>query len=934
MKRAFLLALGCTILMASCRQDSVEYDLTDRGVEINWQSQKIFAEFYGTGVVRIYRSTLDSIPPKKSLVVISEQQYKPQVQNRNDRLSLRTPQLEVRFDKSSGNFSFYDANGRPIVAENTHGFEQYTDPNEKALSFRQSFELEDHEGVYGLGQFQDGHFNLRGHERLLVQSNFEAINPFLVSSKGYGILWDNYSQTKFKDDESGMSFWSEIGDGIDYYLVAGNTMDEAISGYRDLTGKAPMLPKWAYGYWQSKERYKTQQEVLDIVKGYRDRKLPLDLIVQDWRYWGDDFDLWSSTVMNSKRYPNPKMMINKLHQDYNTRFMIVFWPMLGKATDVGQEMIQSGYVYDYDAGPRVLYDAFNPKARDLYWKHLNNNLFSIGVDAWWMDGSEPELWEVLDQEHIIKETKKAGNIYPGSAARYLNPFTLLNTQGVYENQRATSEDKRVCILTRSAFSGQQRYGAVTWSGDIVGSYEVLDRQISTGLNFSMAGIPYWTQDIGGWLVNVVGGLYKNGCKDPAYAELYTRWFQFGAFNPIFRSHGSNTPREIWQFGGPETKFYQSMAKFSKLRYRLMPYLYSLAHQIHTNDYTPMRSLMMDYSDDPAVDDLDDQFMFGSAFLVDPVTQWMYHPEVASVLGTHFVSPEGEEGHVKATYFKGREFQEKVTEKKVSRIKFRHSEEPFEGMPIDSFSIRYEGKIRTETTGEYEFVTSSDDGVRLWIDGQLIIDDWNSHAEILNTAKIKLEGDRLYDFKLEYYDDIYAAVLDFGWRIPQPKALDKSRLEVSTYLPTGTQWYQFWSNERHNGGQHVSMDCPLDLMPLYLPAGAIVPFGPDIQYAEEKYDDPIEIRIYPGADGQFVLYEDEGDSYDYEDGAYSTIRFSWDDASQKLTVGKRQGLFPGMEERRVFSIVLATTSNGLGMAVSTPNRTVDYRGDQMIIDLGL
>ena len=918
---------------ASC-SSSIDYSWHNTAVTIKTDSTTLLIDFYREDIARVFRCAADSLISKKSLVI--DRQDRPyfsiEVKESPGFLSVHSSALEVRYDHSSKELTFYDSLGNVIVQEQGHSFEPYQEYGENAWSFEQHFVFNDKEGIYGLGQFQESTLNLRNQERLLVQSNLEAVNPYLVSSQGFGMLWDNYSKTTFKDTPEKTTLWSEVGDGIDYYIVAGKTMDKAIEGYRYLTGKAPMLPKWAYGYWQSKERYKNQQEVLDIARGYRERNLPLDLVVQDWRYWGNDYAQWSSMVMNKKDYPDPAQMISTLHNELNTKFMIVVWPMLGKNTEIGREMVRNTFTYDDPGGERILYDAFHPEARNLYWKHMEKNLFSIGVDGWWMDGSEPDFWEVSNQYLMEKGSKEAGKNHLGSNARYLNPFSLVHTQGVYNNQRRVSQDKRVCILTRSAFSGQQKYGAITWSGDITGSYETLRTQISAGLNFSMAGIPYWTQDIGGWLVNAVGGLYRKGNKDLAYAELYTRWFQFGVFNPVFRSHGSNTPREIWQFGGPGTPFYQSMAKFSRLRYRLMPYLYATAHQVYANDYTFMRGLAMDFPGDEQVYDINDQFLFGPSILVSPVTHWMYHPEVGTMTASDLYSPTGVPGEVKAEYFKGKNFDEKAFEKTVDKIKFRHALAPFEGMPVDSFSIRYTGQLKTQTAGTYEFVTSSDDGVRLWVNDELIIDDWNSRAELLNTAEIKLEADRLYDFKLEYYDDIYAAALDFGWRVPTPKELDPERFKVDTYLPGGTEWYDFWTNERHQGGQEVTMNCPLDKMPLYIKAGSILPMIPDIQYAEQEYDGPMELRIYAGKDASFTLYDDEGDNYNYEKEQFSTIGIYWDDRQRVLTLKKRAGSFPGMKKTMDFNVVLAEKGNANGMELSTrPFKTVRYLGEEIKIE---
>ena len=506
--------------------------------------------------------------------------------------------------------------------------------------------------------------NYRSHDVSLVQDNTVAVVPFHVSTQNYGLLWDNYSYTKFHDNTDGTSLWSNVADAIDYYFVAGTDMDDVISGYRFLTGKTPMFGKWAYGYWQSKERYNSQDEILNVVKEYRNRKLPIDNIVQDWMYWGDLG--WSALDFDRKKFPDPKGMIDTIHA-HNMHIMISVWPNFALKTNVFKEMESQGFLISGENGKsRGLYDAYNKDARQLYWDWLNKNMFSIGMDAWWMDATEPEVGGASPDE-IAENLGNYGNNTLGTMARYLNPFSLMSTKGVYEHQRKVTDDKRVYILTRSAFAGQQRYGAVTWSGDIYASWQVFRNQISAGLNFCMAGIPYWTTDIGAFIPN-----NPLGCRDEAYREIYVRWFQFGAFCPMFRSHGSGTPREIWQFGEKGYWAYDALVKFDQLRYKLLPYIYSLAWKVTSEDYTIMRGLSFDFRDDPKVHNVDNQYMFGPAFLISPVTERMYFDNtfVGDLISEKnlFVADDENNG-LRIDFYNGQNFEKPVTNRIEKTIDF-------------------------------------------------------------------------------------------------------------------------------------------------------------------------------------------------------------------------------------------------------------------------
>jgi alpha-D-xyloside xylohydrolase len=695
-------------------------------------------------------------------------------------LRVSSGDLRVEITKRTGRVAFVGPDGSVLLREGKRRIVPAVVSGEKAYHVQQGFEWASDEALYGLGQHQEGVYDWRGHYVELVQYNRRAVVPFLLSSRGYGLLWDNYSYTKVSDTAYGSHLWSDVGDGVDYYFIYGPEADAVIRRYRELTGEAPLFPKWAYGYIQSKERYKTQEELLDIARGYRERGIPMDCVVQDWQYWPQG--LWGQKSFDPARFPDPAAMMRTLHGALHTHLMISIWPKMAERSADYREMREHpGFLYPDGDSP--FYDAFNPQARALYWKQANEGLFSEGIDAWWCDATEPELdgWDFN-----IDAYKNQMKPSIGSGARFMNAYSLMHAKGIYENQRSTTRAKRVVNLTRSAFAGQQRYATITWSGDLNATWDVFRRQIPAGLNFSMSGLPYWTTDIGGFFVQSanVGALghgmwfreggFDRGLEDDGYKELYVRWFQYGAFCPIFRAHGTDVPREIWRFGEPGDWAYDALVKADQLRYRLMPYLYSTAWKVTREGYTLMRGLVMDFPSDPQVLDLGDQYMFGAAFLVSPVTR---------------------------------------------------------------------------------------------------------------------PGDRFR----------------------------------TVYLPIGTDWYQFWTGKRYSGGQTLQPPAPIDEMPLFVRAGSIVPMGPSIQYATESAD-PIELRVYPGADGRFALYEDEGDGYAYEKGAFAVIPIEWNDAQQTLTIGARRGSFPGMLDRRTFQVVFVGRDHGTGLErPQPPDATIAYAG---------
>ncbi len=664
----------------------------------------------------------------------------------------------------------------------------------QAYHTKLEFEWAPGEALYGLGSHEEGMWNLRGQHQYLYQQNMKVVIPALVSTRGYGILLDSYSLLTFHDDAFGSYVWSDVDDELDYYFIYGPEFDQIVREMRRLTGRPPMLPKWAFGYIQSKERYTCQEELLQVVREYRARGLPLDCIVLDWKSWPGN--LWGQKTLDPERFPDPRRMTAELHA-LHARLMVSIWPIMRPGGANWQEMHARGFLL----GDRATYNAFDENARALYWQQAHEGLFSQGIDAWWSDCTEP--FEADWRGAVKPEPEERMRINVEEAKLYLDPqyinaYSLLHSQGIYEGQRRVTGDKRVVNLTRSAYAGQQRYATITWSGDVSATWDTLRRQIPAGLSFCATGMPYWTVDIGGFFVKKRPDLwfwrgdYDLGIEDLGYRELYVRWFQYATFLPMFRAHGTDTPREIWRFGAAGDSMYEALVKFLHLRYRLLPYIYSLAGWTTQRDYTMLRGLAFDFRADPLVYDIADQFMFGPAFLVAPVTQPMYY-----TVGSR---------------------------------------------PLAGVSKRR-----------------------------------------------------------------------------------------SVYLPAGCDWYNFWTDERLAGGQTVWADAPLDILPLYVRSGSIVPMGPLQQYADEQPDAIVELHIYPGQDGEFELYEDEGDGYNYEQGAFATILIRWQEAAGRLILDTRVGSYPGMREERTFLAVLhGEGSAGPARDEHSRSRLVTYKGQPLAI----
>ena len=765
----FLLALLLTVSTSAQwipNNGVVNFRREADGVLFTMQSGSMKIQICTDSLIHVVYSP--SWPPAKQSPYVIVQTNWPSVPWSVDEaggdIVLRTDKLTIRVARKDGLITYADLGGQSLLTEGPRQMtpavvnKEHTYHSEDVMKIYGS-----EEAIYGLGQHQAGVWNYRGEEIELSQENTNIAIPLFLSSKGYGIFWNNTSVSKFNNRFIHYLFLdAEVSDPVDYYFLYGPEFDQIISEYRTLTGSAPLYGKWAYGYWQSKNRYTSQSQLLNIAKKYRQLGIPIDNIVQDWFWW----TTMGSFRFNS-RYPDPQKMIRDLH-DEHFHFMISVWPFFDPGSSVYEEMEKRGYFIARTLIPafhpkgEALYDASNPAARQFYWKLINENLFQLGVDAWWLDTDEPETEG--REENLLLDHK----IFIGNGAQYANLYPLLTCMGVFDGQRSANERKRVFILSRSAFAGSQRYAVTAWSGDILSDFLSLKRQIPAGLNYELSGLPYWTTDIGGFILG-----HPN---DPRYRELFIRWFEYGAFCPIFRVHGTRVPdtNELWSYG-PEAE--SILTAFDRLRYRLLPYIYSVAWMVTKQNYTPMRPLVMDFRTDSKAQNVGDQFLFGPSLLVNPVTE---------------------------------------------------------------------------------------------------------------------EGAR------------------------------SRRL----YLPPA-EWYDFWNGQTHSGPIEIDAPAPLSRIPLYVRAGSIIPMGPYVQWASEKPADPIELRVYPDADGDFTLYEDDGETYDYEKGAYATIPFHWDQSQHVLTIGERKGHFTGMLQSRTFEVVFVGSGHGIGIEPTyLPDRIIHYDGHEI------
>jgi alpha-D-xyloside xylohydrolase len=771
----------------------------------------------------------------------------------NSTFRIQTSELKIEIAKDTGYVRFLASDGQPILSEQPeHGRTIAPEDVEGSRDgIRQEFLLSPGEALYGLGQHQEGFFNLRDIPVRLLQANTNISIPFLISTKGYGLLWNNAALTDFNPaseaihlDASGagtfqtglegeygfllsgnfrdklrllvdgkeviglrnmwlpgsasgkirlaanttykvlaesggdtklsvrapsdtMSFRSERGKAVDYYFIYGPEPSQVIAQYREFTGAAPLLPRWAYGFWQCRERYGSQQQILDTAAEFRKRKIPVDVLVQDWRYWGKYG--WNAMRFDESDYPNPAEMMTSLHRQ-NLHLIISVWPKFGAETEVNREMAAAHLLLNSAATTgepgeskesESWADLFNPKAQKAYWADINRNLFAAGLDGWWLDASEPEGDPLKSDQTFLG---------PGTTVR--NAYPLFETSAVYDGQRAANPNKRVVILSRSAYTGQQRNGSISWSGDVSANWETLRRQIPAGLSFGMSGFPYWTTDIGGFFRP------KDQYTSPEFHELLIRWFEYGAFCPIFRIHGYQSETEMWKYG-PEVE--QDLRLYDTLRYRLLPYIYSQAWDVTSRGGTIMRALPVEFPNDLKVREIGDQFMFGPSLLINPVAE-------------------------------------------------------------------------------------------------------------------------------------------------------KGARERDLWLPGSGNWVDFWTGQRHPGGESVKSAAPLSRIPIHVKEGSILVLGPQVQSAEEAVD-TLEIRIYPGSDADFTLYEDQGDSYSYESGARAIIPMHWDDRRHTLTVGPTDGRFPNMPKQLTLRIVRVRAGYGIGVQPGeNADRVVQFDGHRITVEV--
>jgi alpha-D-xyloside xylohydrolase len=903
--------------------------------------------FYGPGLVRVTAHLGQAHTAQPSLAVVARPQAIAfDVQDTGDQLTLTGAGMRVTVDKRSGALAFFTANGQLLTRERATApteLKQVEIAGSPSYALTQTFTLTPDESLYGLGQYDEPYMDYRGRDVLMVQTNIGIVVPFLVSTRRWGLLLDIYSKMTFRDRPEGMSFTAESAPaGADYYITAGADMDAVIRGYRHLTGAAPLFPKAALGLFMSKERYQTQAQLLNVVRRFRADHFPLDYIVQDWQYWGGEKNgvwdgKWSGMVWDAERFPNPLAMTQELHGKLNVKLMASIWPGVGNDTDLARELDAKGLRFEplhWISKKARIYDAFSAEGRRIYFKHVKKGLLDVGVDALWMDGTEVEVGGAAhDQREVEADIKKLGMTAMGDTTRYLNVYSLVTTGGVYDGQRAAGAGaKRVLTLTRSSWAGQQRYAALAWSGDTTASWAALRQQIAGGLNVAMAGQPYWSQDTGGFFVNFGGGQHN-----PAWRELYARWNQFGIFNPVYRIHGTSVDREPYLFKTLDPQVYASLLGAAQLRMRLLPYLYGLAWRSTNDGYTMMRGLAMDFPDQPALRKVDDTYMFGPAFLVQPVTRAMFHPEAPpplTVPATQLRTPDGQRGLV-MEYFEGVNFDRPASRTVDTVVAHHWPDPPLGSIPpglksLSNFSVRWTGELTVAESGDYELGVEGDDGFRMWLDDQLVVDEWSMGGARFKGHVMTLREGQVLKVRVDFFQAGGGRALRLAWRTPaQRRELAEAQRKIdqrqATLLPAGCDWFDFWTGQQHTGGKRVERDYNLQEFPLFVRAGSVVPLGPVVEHTGEKPDAPWEIRIYPGADASFTLYDDDGETYRYERGERTTTLLRWDDASRTLHVGAREGRYPGMAASRELHVRLMAVA---GRPEQT--RTVQYAGRGVVL----
>lgn len=900
---------------------------TDDGLVVRRGESAVQLQIFDDRIIRVrYAASGKFSDPAFSAVIAKPQPATFELVDRPTHVGIKTAAVEALVDRGTGAVSFADiATAQVFLIEAPDGRASTTTQVRagEIHGVGQTFLRQAGEAIIGLGQHQDGQFNYTGVRVRLLQENTKIGVPVLTSSAGYTLLWDNAAVTEIDAGKDRVKWSSESGDTIDYYVCYGPDLKQAIAGYRKLTGDAPMFARWAWGLWQCRERYVKQEDLLNTAREYRARKIPIDGIIQDWQYWFPQ--PWGSHAFGSN-FPDPSAAVKELKQAH-FHTLISVWAKFDKGSANYDEMEAAGHLYPpvypnvYPKGEAKWYDAFNPEARKMYWRQMNEQIAVHGWDGWWLDATEPELGGKWGEMRDLQT-----NAGPGYAV--FNAYPLMTTTGVYEGQRARKPEVRPLILTRSAYAGQQRNGAIAWSGDVGGNWEVFQRQIPAGLNFVATGIPYWNTD--------TGGFFGGDPKDEGYRELFIRWFQFSTFCPMLRIHGTGEHKPLWAFGDEAGK---TLMKFNELRYRLLPYIYSTSWQVTSERALMMRPLLIDYREDANTHNIPDQFLFGPSLMVCPVTQPI-GGSLALIPSDHLIDATGKPGGLSATYYQGMQFEREVMRRVDSVIDFdwdhvkregvgaNPRKDPIPGMKMDGFSVRWEGSVRTQKAGTYTLQLRADDGMRMWIDGKLVVEDWRSRNVATSVVKVDLPANSRVPIKIEYYQDRAAAIIDLRWKPPtEDEAKPFTR---SVYLPKGT-WFDFWTGRTISGGERIEAPAPIERLPLFVKAGAIIPMGPVVQYANEQPDAPLEIRIYPGADGAFTLYDDAGDGYGYEKGERAIVHIKWDDRAGKLTFGKRIGQYPAMPEKRTFNIVIVNERNGAGSGLTPrPAHTIEYDGTEQTV----
>jgi alpha-D-xyloside xylohydrolase len=792
--RYFSLLLVLISIGFAAKAQIKSYKKTSYGISVSLDKGSMNIYLVKDDIIEVKYTNLKNVPSKQSLVVLPVTSYAKNfsVAEKGNEIIITTAKLKVSINRSSQAITYTDLQNNIILAEadaDNKVMRDTTVADIKTYSCTTSFKSPVDEALFGLGCHPEdsGSVNYKGRNQDMAIKYLTGAIPVMLSTKGYGLLWDNYAESKFYGAEANNTeykYISESGKIVDYYFFYGPSFDHIIDLYRTITGQAPMYPKWAFGLLQSQDRYKTQQEVLTPAADYRKNHIPVDVIVQDWYYW---FPLpIGSHVMYPPVYPDPKAMVDELHREH-FHGMISIWPCFGSGTNNFDALKAAGNLTDitwdnFTTHTRdTYYDAHSPKAREMYWVQARDSLIKrFEWDAWWVDQCEPDTED--------PNNRKKSNFYTGKGIDYFNTYSLEHTKGIYQKWRRDINGKRIFLLARQAFAGQQRNAATLWSSDVTTTFPTLKNQVPQAINTCSSGIPYWTSDIGGYISRTSPG----GVPDwstPAMRELFIRWFQFGTFCPIMRIHGKGERALFSSNWDAQTK--KVLLKYDNLRYRLLPYIYSLSAKVTMDNYTMMRSLAFDFRNDAHVYSIPDQYMFGPAFMVNPVTVQLY-------------------------------------------------------------------------TG----------------------------ADADGTAKTR-----------------------------------------KVYLPEGAEWYDFWTGKKLAAGQSIDAAAPIDVMPLYVKAGSIIPMGPEMEYATQKPADSIELRIYPGADGTFKFYEDANDTYNYEKGAWSTFSFSWNNKARELDISARKGSFPGMLQKRIFNIVVVKENNGTGVEQSAQlDKVLQYDGKAVKVKL--